>query len=323
LEATTVASISIHTERHVSKSAPTPRTRWRQWLRALVVTTTTAAVVGCGGNDTPAPAAPLACDDSMKTAFKPDAQTQVVLVKAFKQGDALTLSASAAPGTPTAGGNLCLVKLNVGPGNSGPADAPSTSAGIGIEIWLPTKENWNSRFHAIGGAGWQGGPAGSATSIASTAAAGVAGVEGAVSSTTDTGHAGPGGAFAMNPDGTINKALWTDFASRAIHEQAVKTKALATAYYGTAPKYSYWDGGSTGGRQGLNLAQNHPADFDGMVALYPAINWTRFITAELYPQIVYQRDLGGIHRPRDSSTWCRTPLSPHAMWQEASTSGTS
>jgi hypothetical protein len=74
--------------------------------------------------------------------------------------------------------NLCLVKLNVGPGNSGPADAPSTSAGIGIEIWLPTKENWNNRFHALGGAGWQSGPAGSATSIANTAAAGVAGVEG-------------------------------------------------------------------------------------------------------------------------------------------------
>ena len=203
------------------------------------------------------------------------------------------MSTTAAPGTPTAAENLCLVKLNVGPGNAGPADAPSTSAGIGNEIWLPAKDKWNNRFHALGGAGWQGGPAGSATAIANTAAAGVAGAEGAVSSSTDTGHAGPGGAFAMNPDGTINKALWTDFASRAIHEQAVKTKALVTAFYGSAPKYSYWDGGSTGGRQGLNLAQNHPADFDGMVALYPAINWSRFITAELYPQIVYQRDLGG------------------------------
>ncbi len=286
-----VPSIHAVADRHPNEQAPARRRR--QAFAALVLAAVAVLVAGCGDDDDAVTAALLSCDDGMKTAFKPDAQTQVVLVKAFKQGDPLTLSPPAAAGTPAAAQDLCLVKLNVGPGNAGPVDAPSTSAGIGIEIWLPAKAKWNNRFHALGGGGWQGGPAGSAAAIASTAAADVAGVEGAVSSTTDTGHAGPGGAFAMNPDGTINQVLWADFASRSMHEQAVKTKALATAYYGTAPKYSYWDGGSTGGRQGLNLAQNHPEDFDGMVALYPAIHWTRFITAELYPQIVYQRDLGG------------------------------
>lgn len=261
-------------------------------LLGLVVT---AALTACGGGDsTPSPSAALTCDDSLKTAFTPDSQTLVVAVKAFKKGEALLLSGTATGSTPTAANDVCMVKLNVGPGNAGPAGAPSTSAGIGIEIWLPAKSAWNGRVHALGGGGWQGGTAGSVTAIASSAAAEVAGVEGAVSSTTDTGHAIPGtGSFAMNPDGTINQTLWTDFASRGIHEQAVKTKALATAYYGSAPKYAYWEGGSTGGRQGLSLAQNHPEDYDGMVALYPAINWTRFITSELYPQVVYQRDLAG------------------------------
>jgi feruloyl esterase len=97
----------------------------------------------------------------------------------------------------------------------------------------------------------------------------------------------------MNPDGTVNTTLWTDFASRGIHEMAVKTKALATAYYGSAPKYMYWDGFSTGGRQGLKEAQANPEDFDGILAGAPAINWSRFITSELYPQLVFQRDLGG------------------------------
>jgi len=68
---------------------------------------------------------------------------------------------------------------------------------------------------------------------------------------------------------------------------------LATAYYGSAPKYMYWEGGSTGGRQGLNLAQNNPTDYDGIIANQPVVNWSRFITAEMYPQIVFQRDLGG------------------------------
>lgn len=253
-------------------------------------------LTACGGSGGRDQAAALTCDDSMRTAFQPDANTTVVAVKAFRKGDALLLSGTATAQTPTAANDLCMVKLNVGPGNSGPAGAPSTSPGIGIEIWLPAKANWNNRVHALGGGGWQGGVAGSATAIASNPfgdAAGVAANEGAVSSLTDTGHSVGDGSFAMNPDGTINKTLWADFASRAIHEQAVKTKALATAYFGTPPKYMYWEGGSTGGRQGLNLAQNNPSDFDGIIANFPAINWSRFITAELYPQIVYQRDLGG------------------------------
>lgn len=263
------------------------------WCTALSVPMVLTACGGSGGRDQ---AAALTCDDSMRTAFQPDANATVVAVKAFRKGDALLLSGTATAQTPTAANDLCMVKLNVGPGNSGPAGAPSTSPGIGIEIWLPAKANWNNRVHALGGGGWQGGVAGSATAIASNPlgdAAGVAANEGAVSSLTDTGHSVGDGSFAMNPDGTINKTLWADFASRAIHEQAVKTKALATAYYGTPPKYMYWEGGSTGGRQGLNLAQNNPSDFDGIIANFPAINWSRFITAELYPQIVYQRDLGG------------------------------
>lgn len=253
---------------------------------------------GCGGgssNNPPVATVPLTCDDTLKANFKPDSNTSVVAVKSFKKGDALILSGAGTATSPTAANDVCMVKINVGPGNPGPDGAASTSPGIGIEIWLPSKTAWNSRVHALGGGGWQGGPAGSAAAIASTDAANVAGQEGAVSSTTDTGHASQaGGSFAMNPDGTINQTLWTDFASRGIHEQAVKTKALATAYYGTAPKYSYWDGGSTGGRQGLNLAQNNPNDFDGIIANYPAINWSRFITGELYPQIVFQRDLAGV-----------------------------
>ena len=284
---------------------PAHRARHRSGHSRLLLATLLAAsgafLAACGGGDDDPPPAPLAltCDDSMKTAFKPDANTTVVLVKAFAQGDPLLLSGTPNAQTRTAADDVCLVKLAVGPGNAGPADAPSTSAGIGIEVWLPAKEDWNDRIHNLGGGGWAGGSHLSETSIANTQAAAVAGTEGAVSSHTDTGHAsGGGGSFAMNPDGTVNQTLWTDFAERSLHEQAVKSKALAEAYYGRAAQYAYWEGGSTGGRQGLKVAQAHPDDYDGLIVNYPAINWTKFITAELYPQIVYQRDLGG------------TPLSP-------------
>jgi feruloyl esterase len=233
------------------------------------------------------------CDDGLKVLFKPDDETRVVQVAYIKKGSPLTLEASTQPDMVVATANICMVKLVVGPGNPGPADAPSTSDGIGIEVWLPDSGNWNERLHALGGGGWQGGPAGQPGTIASLQAAQVAMSEGAVSSTTDTGHKVMNGSFAMLPDGSVNSRLWNDFSSRAIHQQAVKSKALAALYYGKNPRYAYWDGGSTGGRQGLNLAQNHPDDFDGIIAMYPAINWTRFITSELYPQIVIQRDLGG------------------------------
>lgn len=75
------------------------------------------------------------------------------MVKAFKKGDPLLLSGTATATTPIAGNDLCMVKLNVGPGNPGPANALSTSPGIGIEVWLPTPTNWNNRIHVKGGGG--------------------------------------------------------------------------------------------------------------------------------------------------------------------------
>ncbi|WCK69069.1 tannase/feruloyl esterase family alpha/beta hydrolase [Agrobacterium tumefaciens] len=256
---------------------------------------------------------PLSCDRSIVANFKPNAETKVLIVKAYKKGDPFPeppqesrFDPSAPPMMATA--DLCLVKLHVGPGNPGPADAPSTSAGIGIEVWLPAKDIWNGRVHAVGGSGWAGTEEADPTKISSytisndlSSAPFLAGKEGAVTASTDTGHTGGvmNGAFAMNPDGTINKPLWNDFASRAIHQQVVMAKALAEAYYGAAPKFTYWDGISTGGRQALKQAQRHPEDFDGILSVVPGINWSKFLIANVYPQIVIQRDPGGRHLTPD------------------------
>ena len=249
----------------------------------------------------------LSCDSSITKNFKPDEKTSVLLVKQFKKGDVVPYAPvfrQAYPLIPAAvEADVCLVKLLVGPGNAGPQDAPSTSRGIGIEVWLPSKQAWNGRIQAIGGGGWAGTQETDLAMVSSgvaspdlTTAATIASREGAVTSSTDTGHTGfhgDNGSFTLLPDGSINKTLWEDFAARGIHEQILKTKALVNAYYGSPARYTYWSGGSTGGRQALKQAQRYPEDFDGILAGYPAINWTRFITGELYPQVVIQRDLGG------------------------------
>ena len=116
------------------------------WLTVLA----SALLAGCGQiatRETSTPIAALACDETMKTAFKPDANTTVTLVKAFKKGDPLALAGTpASPAPQIATEDVCLVKINVGPGNPGPAGALSTSAGIGIEAWLPSPAKWNKRL---------------------------------------------------------------------------------------------------------------------------------------------------------------------------------
>lgn len=228
-----------------------------------------------------------------------DTRYQVLSTHYFEKGELLKLSGNTTS-TLSASNNVCVAKILVGP-ETNPQDKgqPSYSEGIGVEVWLPDQTNWNKRIHVKGGGGWAGGNhrnkdvlvsinVGSMGSAADTAM-----VEGAVSATTDTGHSITNGSFAMNADGSVNTELWKDFAERGIHEMAVVSKKLTRQYYGEDAKYSYWNGYSTGGRQGLKEAQVNPQDFDGILAGAPAINWTRFITAELYPQVVMQRDLNG------------------------------
>lgn len=161
---------------------------------------------------------------------------------------------------------------------------------INIEVWLPT-ETWNRRFKGVGGGGYAG-------SI-SWSALGGALRDGYATASTDTGHMSNSsipfldGEFAFNSDGSLNWPLIEDFASRSLMEMTVKAKAVIRAFYGKKPKYSYWMGCSTGGRQGLMLVQRMPHAYDGVLSGAPAINWERFIAAEIWPQVVMQQETGG------------------------------
>jgi feruloyl esterase len=137
-----------------------------------------------------------------------------------------------------------------------------------VRIWvaIPTS-NWNGRFLGNGGGGFSGGSAGAVNApVAAGYAAGA----------TDTGHEGASGSFALDANGRLNWQLIRDNAHVGIHEMTVTGKALTQAMYGLAPKYSYFNGCSTGGRQGLSEVQRYPQDYNGVVSGAPAINWNRF-----------------------------------------------
>jgi feruloyl esterase len=65
-----------------------------------------------------------------------------------------------------------------------------------------------------------------------------------------------------------------------------EAKKIVGAYYGRGPAYSYWDGCSTGGRQGLISAQRFPEDFDGILAGAPVLNFVDTVTQSLWNGLV-------------------------------------
>jgi feruloyl esterase len=138
--------------------------------------------------------------------------------------------------------------------------APTGDSEIKIEIWMPAS-GWNGKYNAVGNGAFSGAIAYPALSTAL--------LRGYAASSTDTGHTGNTGSFAPgHPEKVI------DFGWRAVHEMALAAKRVVASYYGAAPARSYWTGCSAGGRQAMKEAQRFPADFDGIVAGAPGLDWT-------------------------------------------------
>jgi len=143
---------------------------------------------------------------------------------------------------------------------------PSADSRIQFEVWLPESE-WNGKFQGVGNGGYAG-----SISYPQMAAAVT---HHYATASTDTGHADQG-ADAQWALGHPEKII--DFGYRAIHETAVRARAIVTAYYGSGPRRSYFSACSNGGRQALMEAQRFPEDYDGIVAGAPANYWTHLLT---------------------------------------------
>ncbi|KAF2007218.1 tannase and feruloyl esterase [Amniculicola lignicola CBS 123094] len=153
-----------------------------------------------------------------------------------------------------------------------------------IQIWLPL-QNWNGRFLAVGGSAWVAGHFGLTQGPAVAA--------GFAAASTDAGV--PTNPFsppswALDEAGELNVGLLTNFASRSVYDLAIAGKAITESFYKRKP-VAYWNGCSTGGRQGLVAAQQYPEVFDGILAGAPAIYWPEYVVAELWPQVV-MKDAG-------------------------------
>jgi Tannase and feruloyl esterase len=191
---------------------------------------------------------------------------------------------------------------------------PGQTSKFRIRVGLPLNANdggtggvqgaWNGRILTLGNGGFAGGVTGvtSATNV------------GYVGTGTDTGHnssitnpipnpnappatveAPPseaGAAFGLNPDGTINRGRIMDYAWRGQHHANLWGQAIAEVYYGRKHARNYYLGCSDGGREGHEMAQRFGRQFDGIVAVSPAIHWDRWAFSGGWGNYVANQELG-------------------------------
>ncbi len=155
---------------------------------------------------------------------------------------------------------------------------PTSDSHINFEVWLPVTARWNGKFEAVGNGGFIGQIGYSALVAALN--------RGYATASTDTGHAsGNDESWALgHPEKLI------DWSYRAVHEMTVDSKLIIAAFYGKPAKLAYWNGCSTGGKQGLTEAQRYPADFDGIVAGAPANYITHLQAGGVYTSWVRLKD---------------------------------
>lgn len=140
--------------------------------------------------------------------------------------------------------------------------ADGRSYGIGFALALPAE--WNGRFLFQGGGGLNGSVA---PPLGRTGQGDPALARGFAVVTTDTGHRGE----AFDASFMAEQQASLDFAYQAVGRVAVLAKEILARHYGRPAARAYFMGCSTGGREGMLMAQRHPTYFDGIVVGAPAM----------------------------------------------------
>ena len=162
------------------------------------------------------------------------------------------------------------------------AITPVAGSKIGAIYRLPAQ--WNGKVLGIGGGGFAG------NVRADAAAEGL--MRGYAVIQNDMGHPSASAldpSFAFDASGKHNVEGIVDFGHRATHWATVIGKEVATHFYGREPERAYWQGCSTGGRQGLAEVQRYPEDYDGVIAGAPVYTPVTYSNAMLRVQMFHAR----------------------------------
>ncbi|MEU1548340.1 tannase/feruloyl esterase family alpha/beta hydrolase [Nocardia sp. NPDC005745] len=161
-----------------------------------------------------------------------------------------------------------------------------------VVVWLPL--DWNGRFLGCTGGGNRTEPAwafplpaafrGNTMPIAIRNGFATAG--------TDAGNRDPRPVdWGLDPETReLDWDLIENWVHRSTHEMTIIGKAVTEAVHGVPPQYSYLQGTSGGGREAMMQAQRYSQNYDGIWAADPALNWSRFILAEIWPVLVMNEE---------------------------------
>ncbi|NYI77710.1 tannase/feruloyl esterase family alpha/beta hydrolase [Nocardioides panzhihuensis] len=147
--------------------------------------------------------------------------------------------------------------------------AARVAPSLNFEVWMPTA-TWNERFLGVGNGGFAGNIR--YDSMAPALAKGYA------TASTDTGHSKSDSANSW----ISNPAQLEMWGRTSIHLMTLRAKQILTAYHEKAPKFSYFEGGSTGGRQAMGQAEFFPDDYDGIVSHSPGMDYSHVMMAVLW-----------------------------------------
>jgi len=156
-----------------------------------------------------------------------------------------------------------------------PVDRSATAKPINFRVVLP--ESWSGRAAQMGGAGMNGFmPPDLAGSGPNSPL-----FRGFATYGSDSGHQTGGVPFGGGGPPNPAASNW------ALNEEAIKNfgymqmkkthdaaMVLIERMYGQRPQYNYYLGTSQGGREALTVAARYPADYNGIVANVPVVNFS-------------------------------------------------
>lgn len=152
-----------------------------------------------------------------------------------------------------------------------------------IRFHLRLPDEWNGRFFMQGGGGTNGELGDAIGRLLGEAEPALA--QGYAVLSQDSGHdnarntvpeRGGQSAFGFDPQARA------DYGGDSLEASTLAAKALVRTYYGAEPRYSYFVGCSKGGQEGMALAQQYPALYDGIVAGAPGFSLPRAAAAEAW-----------------------------------------
>ena len=210
------------------------------------------------------PASPAGCQALARTAF-PDPTTVIVSATAHESGP---VGAASPRGPAPVAPAHCQVlgKIHERQGENGQTYA------VRFQVRLPA--SWNGRLFFEGGGGSDG-VLGVGVGSLMGGEPGSALERGYAVVVTDAGHDN-----AINNDpqrqGVItfgwDSQARRDYGGAAIGSVVRAAKAAVRAYYGKAPEFTYFAGGSKGGQEAMMAAQRFPEEFDAVLVGYPGFH---------------------------------------------------